>query len=234
MLATCISDLHLGQSFGLGALKDFLADQRKRVRPDMLILAGDILELAWMSWPQLQAQKLAMDALDELRAFATGIEVSYLPGNHDRYDQIPKDEINPIHVIAPPVIPGAVATPLLSLDGVVYTHGDGYDASTHVWDALLRLPVKAFSPWLYLKLYASPFETKTAGKEQEYSDYVFWIQGRATRDAIKHGTDLVFGHTHWPCILDLGGRVIGNSGDWQGNNSYIEAKDGKLSLRFWR
>ena len=225
-----ISDLHLGQSFALGQFKDFLADLRKRVRPEMLILGGDILELAWFSWEELEAQRLFRDALDELRAFAGSIETIYLPGNHDPYSKIPKDEVSPMHVVAPP----AGGTAYLDLNGVIFTHGNQFDVTTHVWDSLLKLPLKRLLPWLYVKMYGTPYEVRTKRSKQEFLEYVGWVTGRAAMEAIRQGKDLCFGHTHWPVFMDLGGRVVVNSGDWRDSNSFILVEDGKMSLKFWR
>lgn len=229
-LTVAISDLHLGQSFALGAFKDFLADLRKRVRPDMLILGGDILELAWMRWSDLKAQKLAMDALDELRAFAGGIETIYLPGNHDPYQAIPKDEVAPIHVVAPSLDGSA----WLEQDGILFTHGFQFDVTTHIWDSLLKLPLKKLLPSLYTKLYGTPYEVKTARRQLEFNEYIGWIMGRGMMYAIREGKDLCFGHTHSAMTIDLGGRVIVNSGDWRTDLTWVEIKDGKMSLKFWR
>lgn len=229
-LITSISDTHLGQPFNLAAFKSFLADQRHRVRPDLLILAGDILELAWMRWSDLKAQKLAMDALDELKAFATGIETVYLPGNHDSYQAIPKGEVSPIHVVAPPLDGSAC----LERDGVIYTHGHQFDATTHFWDSLLKLPVKALLPSLYTKLYASPYEVKMTHRLDTYNELIGWVTGRAITFAQKQGKNLCFGHTHFPFLIDLGGRTVAGDGDWRDSLSYIEAQDGEMILKFWR
>ncbi len=225
-----ISDLHLGQQFNLGAFKDFLQDLRKRVRPELLILAGDILELAWFSWPQLEKQKLFCDALDSLKDFAASIETLYLPGNHDERKDLPPGKLTPI-VIAPydPQLGEAIV-----LDDVIFTHGAQFDVTTRFWDRLLKLPIKALLPCLYLRLYGTPYEVKSARKEKDYREYVGWIMGRAMMYAIRQGKDLCFGHTHAPMTLDLGGRVIVNSGDLRDSWSYVIAKDGKMSLHFWR
>lgn len=230
MLVTCISDLHLGQSFNIGAFKDFLADQRKRVRPEMLVLAGDILELAWFSWKELEAQKLFRDSLDELRGFAASIETIYLPGNHDPRPKLIPDKLSPIRIT--PYDPHLGEA--LILGNILFTHGDHFDVTTHVWDDLLKLPLKKLLPWVYIKLYASPYEIKTAQKEKDFREYIGWIMGRAMMYSIRQGKDLCFGHTHAPMALDLGGRMILNSGDWLDSLSYIEARDGKMTLRFWR
>lgn len=229
-----ISDLHLGQPFNLGAFSAFLKDLRHRVRPDMLLLLGDVLELAWFKWPQLEAQKLCRDSMDELRGFADSIETLLIPGNHDPYEAIPQDAVSPIQVVAPAFIPHALAPPLLDIDNIVFTHGHSYDVTTHIWSKLLKLPIKGLLPWLYIRLYGTPYEVKMARREQDYREYVGWIMGRAMMDALRHGRDLCFGHTHAPMVLDLGGRVIVNAGDWRDSLSYIEARDGKMSLHFWR
>ncbi len=225
-----ISDLHLGQEFNLGAFKGFLQDLRTRVRPKLLILAGDILELAWFSWAQLEKQKLFCDALDELRGVATAIETVLIPGNHDPREKLLPDRLTPIH-IAPydPQMGEAIV-----LDDIIFTHGAQFDVTTRFWDRLLKLPIKALLPSLYLRLYGTPYEVKSARKEKDYREYVGWVLGRAMMYTIRQGKDLCFGHTHAPMTLDLGGRVIGNSGDWRDSLSYIEVKDGRMALRFWR
>ena len=189
MLVTAISDLHLGQTFALGQFKAFLEDQRKRVRPAMLVLNGDILELAWMRWSDLCNQKLAMDALDELRAFATGIETCFIPGNHDPFGKLTmgiREFLSPVRVVSP----DAGQPPLLELDGVVYTHGNQFDVTTHVWDSILKLPLKRLLPWLYIKMYGTPYQVKTAQRERDYREYIGWIMGRAMMYAIRQGKDL--------------------------------------------
>lgn len=221
MLITAISDLHLGQEFNLGAFKAFLSDQKHRVRPNMLVLCGDILELAWMSWKDLQKQKLAMDTLDELRTFAGSIETVYIPGNHD-----PKGKLPPLTPIR--------ETDSLELDAVIYMHGHQFDTSTHIWDTALRFPLKRVFPWLYVKLYGTPYEVKSARKERDYREYIGWIFGRAMMFSLGKQRHLVYGHTHAPMLTVLRDeRQVANAGDWRDSLSYLEVRDGKISLRFW-
>jgi len=229
MLLAAVSDLHLGQPFNLRAWRGFLAYLRT-VRPELLLLLGDVLELAWFSRKELEAQELFRESLDELRGFAASIETLYFPGNHDPRKKIDPQMVAPVHLLPfRPDMPEAT-----EFDGVLYTHGSQFDAGTHLWDALLKFPLKAVFPCVYLKLYGTPYEVKSAQKEQDYREYVGWIMGRAMMEAIRQGRDVVFGHTHAPMTLDLGGRLIVNSGDLRDSWSYVLARDGRLELKFWR
>ena len=233
-LVITISDLHLGQPFNLGAFKDFLADLRKRVHPDTLVLAGDILELAWMRWEDLKVQKLAMDALDELKAFATGTITVLIPGNHDPNKKLD----NLVEALSPIRRAGYLPEwrgEALELDRVVYTHGHQFDSTTRFWDRLLRLPIKTLLPPLYIKLYGSPYEVKRAQREDYYNELIWWVTGRAIQSAQKQNKGLVFGHTHFPVRIDLGNSLtVANCGDLRDSWSYTEAKDGQVALKFWR
>ncbi len=225
MRVIAISDLHRGQSLNLAAFRGFLEWVRQE-RPDRFLLLGDIHELAWFVWEHLQADPIAREALDHLRLVAEDIPTVELCGNHDPWERLSPH----LQELAPILVRGE---PTLELDGVIYTHGHQFDITTHFWDTALRSPMKRLAPWLYLRLYGTPYEVKTAQREKDYREYVGWIMGRAMLYAIRH-KDLCFGHTHAPMTLDLGGRVIVNSGDWQDSLSYIEAIDGRMVLRFWK
>lgn len=223
-LVVTISDLHLGQSFALGPFKDFLQDLRKRQRPDALILGGDTIELAWFSWPELEAQALFRDSLDELRDFATSFETRLIPGNHDPLAKLRQRDLSPIKI---------EPLPSIEWDGVIYTHGHQFDVTTHLWDTLLKIPARRLFPRLYVKLYGTPYEVKMAQREKDYREYIGWILGRAMMDVLAKGKDLVYGHTHAPMRVEMRDRTVVNAGDWQDSLSWVEARDGKLSLHFW-
>ncbi len=224
MRLIAVSDLHLGQSFNLKAFQSFCHKIRKK-RPDYLLLLEDILDLAWFRWEGIKSQPFAKDAIYTLKDLAYHIPTIYICGNHDLWEKVQYINLLPISVSPDGEI---------ELDDVLYTHGHQFDATTHLWDAILKTPLKKLAPWLYLKFYGTPYEVKSAQKEKDYREYVGWVMGRAMMYSIAQGKNLCFGHTHAPMTLDLGGRLIVNSGDLQDSWSYVLACDGRLQLKFWR
>ena len=219
-----ISDLHLGQTPYWDGLKAF-ADDLKRVRPQLIILAGDILELSWFTWDYLMEQEKFRSGLDALREMATYTETRYIPGNHDPLKKLDKELLQPIHI---------TEEQWAEYDGVLYTHGHIFDITTKVCDSLLKLPIKSLLPGLYRKLYGTPYEVKLSGQEKDYREYVGWIFGRAMMWAIARSRKLVYGHTHAPMLVHLRNTIVANSGDLRDSLSYVEAREGKLYLRYWR
>ena len=226
-----ISDLHLGQSFALDPFSSFLHDLRKRVRPDLLILNGDIFELAWFKWSELESQVLFRDSLDELRDFASSIETVLIPGNHDPRNKLLPDKLLPIRIVSYDAQLGEV----IALDNIIFTHGHQFDMTTHLWDSLLKLPIRTLLPPLYLKLYGTPYQLKSAQKEKDYHELAFWVTGRAALHAVRAGKYLIFGHTHLPLQIELeSGLKVINCGDWRDSLSFVEVQDREIKLKFWR
>ena len=51
----------------------------------------------------------------------------------------------------------------------------------------------------------------------------------------RWGNDaFVMGHIHYPCIERFGERTFVILGDWERNFSYLEMREGRLSLGFYR
>ena len=86
------SDWHIGQSFYNYSRDDEhrhfakqLANEIYRLKPDTLIVAGDIFDVAV---PSIQAQRLLVEILTMLHDACPSMKIVLIAGNHDRASRL--------------------------------------------------------------------------------------------------------------------------------------------------
>lgn len=231
-----VSDVHLGSRHCHAAeFADFL----ERLHCDRLYLVGDIVDLWWMSKRRATwgpAHNRVVEALHALSR--AGTELLYVPGNHDRSVRrfcglmLPGMQLRrrAIHVTA---------------DGrrLLVVHGDDYDAITHFGGLQEK-----FGDWLYYRILTGNRLLNNARRRlgQRYwslSEFLKRRSGAAERyiarfvqagldDARRRGLDgIVCGHIHRAGLVQQGGLVYANDGDWvESLTALVEAHDGTLRL----
>lgn len=234
--AAFLSDVHLGSAHcHAGELAAFLA----RLEVERLYLVGDIVDLWWLSARRArwgQAENHVVEALHRLRA--AGTELVYVPGNHDRAVRrfcglvLPRMSVRRrlIHTTA---------------DGrrLLVVHGDDYDSLTQFGGFQEQL-----GDWLYERILtgnrlANGLRRRLGLRYWSLADFLKRQSGAAERyiqrfieagldDARRRGLDgIVCGHIHRPALMERGGLVYANDGDWvESLTALVEEADGSLHL----
>lgn len=233
-----ISDIHLGTR---GCQAELLLDFIRHMECDKLYLVGDIidgwkLKSGW-HWPQAHndvVQKI-------LRLARKGVEVTYIPGNHD--DRV-RDYCG-VHFGGIIVARDAVH---VTADGrrFLVLHGDEFDGVViHArWLAFLgdwsyrtvlmlntllnrsrrRLGFGYWSLSAYLK-----------GKVKRALQFIENFEGAVAGEARRRGVDgVICGHIHKPEMRLIDGITYINDGDWvESCTALVEHSDGRLELLEW-
>ena len=233
--AVFISDVHLGTK---GCQAELLLDFIRHIECESLSLVGDIvdgwkLRSGW-HWPQAHndvVQKI-------LRLARKGVNVIYVPGNHDR----PIRRFCGLMLPAMQVRRRAIHT---TLDGrrLLVTHGDDYDGVTHFGGLQEK-----FGDWLYYRILTGNRLTNQLRRRlglrywslAEYlkrqSDaaerYIARFVHAGLEDARRRGLDgIVCGHIHRAALLQREGLLYANDGDWvESLTALSEEADGSLCL----
>ncbi|WP_158918091.1 UDP-2,3-diacylglucosamine diphosphatase [Caulobacter sp. S45] len=233
-----ISDVHLGTK---GCQATLLLDFLDQVQCDTLYLVGDIvdgwkLKSGWR-WPQAHT-----DVVQKvLRMAQSGVEVIYVPGNHD--DRI--RDFCGVHFGGVVVARDAIHQ---AADGKRYlvTHGDEFDGIvSHAkwlaflgdyayrallslntrWNALRhRLGMGYWSLSAYVKL-------KVKNAVQFIDDF----ERAVSDEARRRGVDgVICGHIHHAEMREIHGVLYVNDGDWvESCTAVVEHQDGRLELIDW-
>ncbi len=231
-----ISDTHLG-TYGCHA-KELLA-YLKSIKPRMLILNGDIIDI-WQ-FSKRYFPKSHFEVIRRIfKMMANGTQVYYLTGNHDELlRRLPRIDAGNFRL---------QNRLLLTLDGKKHWifHGDVFDVSMQYakwlaklgaigYDTLIVINkmINFLSEWLgYGKVSLSKRvkdSVKTAVK------YINDFEKLAADLAIEKGYDcFVCGHIHQPVMKDivtpLGKVRYLNSGDWVENLTALEYEKGEWTL----
>ncbi len=234
-----LSDIHLGaKASNAAALVDFLREHQA----EKIVLVGDIVD-GWKlkrnwHWPQSHndvVQKL-------LRQARKGVEVVYVPGNHDEFAR----DFQGRHFGGIEVIDRFVHE---TADGrrFLVIHGDQFDVVVmnarllaHLGDwayvaainvnrmiAAIRrsfgLPYWSFSAWAKLRV-------------KRAVNFIGSFEATLAAEARRDGLDgVVCGHIHHAAIERLdGGITYVNTGDWvESCTAIVEHLDGRLELIRW-
>lgn len=233
-----LSDIHLGTR---GCQAERLLSFIRTFEADKIYLVGDIvdcwaLKRGWF-WPQTHndvVQKL-------LRQARKGVQVIYIPGNHDE----PFRDYCGTHF-------GGVEVRMddvhVAADGKRYlvTHGDAFDGVIRYarWLAVL-------GDWSYNMLIR--FNTVLAKLRQrlglEYWSLSAYLKGKVKNavqfidnyektvadEARRRDVDgVICGHIHHAEIREIDGVVYVNDGDWvESCTAVIERHDGSLEIVRW-
>jgi len=233
-----ISDVHLGTpDCQAGYLLDFL----RRLRCERLYLVGDIIDLEALSqrrwWHPRHSEVIA-----ELLALANrGVEVIYIPGNHDA----------PLRGLAGQSI-GGVQIRLDAMhegaDGRRYrvSHGDEFDPR-HVgrrWMLQLGESLHRLVCWSNRRVNAwrrrldMPYLPLSIIVKSHIGKALAYIRGyeaRVIADARERGLDgHICGHIHYGQVRENDGLLYLNDGDWVEHcTALVEDHAGAMELVHW-
>lgn len=235
--AIFISDIHLGTA---GCKADAVLRFFDRYSAEQLYLLGDIMDV-WanrniFSWPKKQIAVLRriLGLADE------GVEVYYLPGNHDRaVGTLSGLELGSIRVGREFIHETADRRRLL------LTHGDAYDAFVihHEWAARTATRVYHFITVINNLIgrltrrrsgHLSPLSicrlVRVASKR--FTDLFSSFATTVSAEALRRECDgVVCGHMHRPQIALIGDIQYHNAGDWMEHcTALVEDCAGNLSL----
>lgn len=233
-----ISDVHLGTR---GCKAEFLLDFLKHNESEHLYLVGDIvdgwrLRKTWY-WPQAHndvVQKI-------LRRARKGVQVYYIPGNHD---EAARDyaglQFGGVHVVEEMIHVTADGRRLL------VTHGDRFDVVVKYarWLAfigdnayVILLQANTLFNWVRRKL-GFPYWSLSAFLKHKTKTAVEFIGNYETAlgdEARRRKVDgVVCGHIHNAEIRDMEGILYCNDGDWvESCTALVEHPCGRLEIIDW-
>ena len=230
-----ISDTHLGN---VHSKADYLLAFLKRVRCKRLYLVGDIVDV-WsmhkrMYWPE--AHNAILRRL--LKMSRAGVEIIYIPGNHDmNFREFCGESFGNVKIVKE-----AVHT---TADGrrFLVTHGDELDFAVRysrmnrwIGDAaysLLMMASRLCNKWRALTgrnywSLSSWMETQVVHAEQAIDAY----QDAAVTMGREAGYDgIICGHLHHPVVQQYEDFLYCNDGDWvESCTALIEDRYGVLHL----
>lgn len=231
-----ISDVHLG-TYGCHAKE--LLTYLKSIKPDKIILNGDIIDIWQFSkryWPESH-----MKVVRKLLKFvAEGVPVHYLTGNHDEMLRKFADfHLGSLHLANKLVLP--------MKEGKAWIfHGDIFDITMQHskwlaqlgaigYDALILL--NSFVNWCLVKMGRGKmsFSKKIKASFKDAVKFINSFETTCADLAIDKGYQyVVCGHIHQPEIKEIltekGKVTYLNSGDWVENLSSLEYHHGTWSI----
>jgi UDP-2,3-diacylglucosamine pyrophosphatase LpxH len=234
--ALVISDVHLG-TYGCHASE--LVRYLKSVAPKKLILNGDIIDIWQFSKKYFPKEHMAV-VKEITRMLSHGVEVYYIPGNHD--EMLRKFAGNRIGNF---YIDNKV---LLELDGkkVWIFHGDVFDVTMKFSPIIAKLGGKGYDMLILVNRMVNRLLEKFGREKISLSKkikdsvkaavkFVNDFENTAIKLGIHNQYDyVVCGHIHKPAIRDVktaeGKIIYMNSGDWIENLTALEYNDGEWKL----
>jgi len=233
-----VSDIHLGTKMSQA---DQLLEFLKTVETEKIYLVGDIIDCWAMSKKKIWSQ-FHSDVIQKLlRRARKGVEIVYIPGNHDEMMREYCDaEFGHIMLVEECIHIG--------VDGKLYlvTHGDQFDivmrnskwlAHLGSWAydvsidlsrvvnkirGILKLPHWSLSA--YLKYRVKESVNFIGDYEETLTKYV---KG-------KKLDGIICGHIHHANIRDIGGIRYMNCGDWvESCTALVENHDGSFEIIKW-
>lgn len=234
-----ISDVHLGTR---GCQAELLLDFIKSMECETLYLVGDIVD-GWKMkaggwyWPQAHndvVQKV-------LRLARRGVNVIYVPGNHD--DRV--RDFCGIHFGGVVVARDAIHQ---TADGrrFLVMHGDEFDGVVeHArWLAFLgdyayRALLTANTWWNFVRRrmgfgywsLSAFVKVKVKNALQFIENYELAVAGEARRRGVD---GVICGHIHHAEMRDIDGIAYVNDGDWvESCTALVEHFDGRLEILEW-
>ena len=233
-----ISDIHLGtRECRAGLLLDFL----HRVQPEVLILAGDIVDL-WslrrsFYWPQSHNNVLRTI----LGKAKHGRRVIYIPGNHDMaLREYAGFVFGNLEVHREYIHTTATGARLLVI------HGDEFEGAVNCARWLAALGSWAYDRTMSANRHFNALRRRMGFRYWSLASYLKSKVGNATQyvrrfeqaaahEAHRRGLDgIVCGHIHRPQLVNVGGVLYCNDGDWVENCTVlVETRSGELQLWDW-
>jgi UDP-2,3-diacylglucosamine pyrophosphatase LpxH len=233
-----ISDVHLGTP---DCKASYLLDFLRQLRCEKLYLVGDIIDLealAKRAWWHADHSAVIAEVLAMTRR---GVEVTYIPGNHDA----------PMRAFAGQDFAGvriALDAVHESIDGRRYhvSHGDEFD-SEHIgrsWMLLLGEALHRFICWSNRRVHAVrqrmalpylPLSIIVKSHIGKALAYIRAYEQRVASDARERGFDgHICGHIHFGHLREIDGVLYLNDGDWVEHcTALIEDHTGAMELIHW-
>ncbi len=233
-----ISDVHLGTR---GCQAELLLDFIRQVTCDRLYLVGDIvdgwkLRSGWY-WPQAHndvVQKV-------LRLARKGVEVIYVPGNHD---EVVRDFCG-VHfggvVVARDIVHQTA-------DGrrFLVMHGDEFDGVVQYAPWLAFVGDWAYRTVLMLNTLVNRVRRRLGFgywslsaflkvKVKNALQFIEDFEGAVAAEARRRGVDgVICGHIHKAEMRDIDGVTYINDGDWvESCTALVEHFDGRMEILHW-
>lgn len=233
-----LSDIHLG-TYGCRAKE--LVSYLKSVKPQLLVLNGDIIDI-WQ-FSKNYFPKSHIEVIRQLLKIAgTGVPVYYITGNHDdAFRRFSGFSLGNFYL---------EDKLLLEIDGkkAWIFHGDVFDASIKGSKWLAKLGGYGYSFLILINVFINYFLAKVGRPRMSFSRkvkasvkkavaYVSDFEETAAEIAIDRGYDYVIcGHIHNPqdrYIQNQRGKTrYLNSGDWIEHLSALEYDKGKWSIYY--
>lgn len=234
-----ISDVHLGFP---GCSADFLTQFLKQVHCENLYLVGDIIDFWYLRkkryWPQTHS-----DVVRQVLSKAKhGVNVVFIPGNHDEVLRSYGDlDLGNIQIRDQVIHTTADGRRMLVL------HGDQFDSvvrcspilakiGSHLYDLLLKLNV-----WIngVRKLFGRSYWSLAAflkHKVKNAVQYISSFEEVVVREAAQQGVEgVICGHIHRAEITEMNGMTYMNCGDWvESCTALVEHQNGEIELVQWR
>ena len=230
-----ISDAHLGahseeiEKIKVTNLISFLKSIKKKA--DYLYIVGDLYDF-WFEYSKV-IPKVNLKVLANLNQLVeSGIEVRYLTGNHDLWqDGYLQNEIG-VKIYHEPVEVNHNSLKLF------IAHGDGLakrNWSLRLQKRVFKNPVNIF---LYRLLHPDigiPLAMKVSAKSSEREEKRFEQDYRdfATAKLNEGFQAVILGHTHVPLFEKINSGYYINLGDWMKKFTYLEMTGKKLELKSW-
>lgn len=236
--AVFISDIHLGTR---GCRADFLLDFLRRVDCESLYLVGDVvdgwrLRKSWYWTPEFD------EVLREILALARrGVEVVYIPGNHDEmFREWLGLEIAGIRLAREAVHDAADGRRFLVI------HGDEFDGVIRYAKFLAFLGDWAYDWAVYLNRHFNaarrrlgyPYWSLSQWLKRQVKGAVKAIDRFETAlatEAKRRGLDgVICGHIHHAEMRTVQGVLYMNDGDWvESCTALVEHANGQFELLDW-
>lgn len=231
-----ISDVHLG-TYGCHAKE--LLKYLKSIKPKMLILNGDIIDIWQFSKSYFPEDHLKV--IRRILKFVTeGVPVYYLTGNHDemlrKFADFNMGDFQLLNKL------------ILNLDGkkAWVFHGDVFDVTMQHSKWLAKLGaigydtlilINSITNWMLLKMGKNKysFSQKIKASVKEAVKFINEFEQTASELAIEKGYSFVIcGHIHQPEIREIvtekGKVTYLNSGDWVESLTALEFNNDNWSI----
>lgn len=231
-----ISDVHLG-TYGCHA--DELVNYLRSIRPRQLVLNGDIIDIWQFSKNYFPPSHMKV-VKELMRHLSKGVEVYYIPGNHDEMmRKFVGQQLGNLHIDNKVV---------LELDGkkTWIFHGDVFDVSMRHSKWLAKLGGFGYDLLILLNRMVNhvlvsigqdkiSLSKKVKDSVKAAIAHVNDFENTVSQIGISHGYDQVIcGHIHRPemttVTMESGTIEYMNSGDWVENLTALEYSAGEWSL----
>jgi UDP-2,3-diacylglucosamine pyrophosphatase LpxH len=235
-----VSDVHLGAPYSHA---EELAEFLSTLSCERLFLVGDIVDLWWLAHRKAKWHQAETRVIDLLRRMPRrGIEVIYIPGNHDAALRSLAGQF-----LAGIPVRHRAEHSLATGRRILVTHGDQFDR-----DVRFNVAQKALGGFLYDGLLDFDAIMNSIRKRVGMPRFSLaqWIKSRSGRTQIyiqryenavlqyakNKGFDgAVCGHIHQPQLRALDNIVYANCGDWVENlTAIVEDAHGTLMQIRWR